>query len=491
MRRTRILATLGPATRTPARIDGLLAAGADAVRVNFSHGGTDEHRRLIQRARAAGRRAKHDVAVVADLQGPKVRIGDLARPSIELQEGAPWRLDASGRPGDAVRVSVSYPPLLREARPGARLLVGDGNVELRVVGHQGAALIGRVLHGGAVSAHAGLYLPGGGLRPNVLGRKDSSDLEVAVEEGVDFLAVSFVRDARDLIVVRRRLDRLHATGIGLIAKIERAEALEHIDRIVEVSDAIMVARGDLGIEVPLARLALEQKRLIAIANRARRPVIVATQMLLSMVHAPRPTRAEATDAANAVIDGADALMLSEESAVGAFPAEAVGWLDRICRATELAASLGEVEIHADRRPSNAVDDGVAGAAVALAADVGARAIVIPTESGRTARLVAARRPSTPILALSSNGATRRRLSLTWGVETVGCPVHLSLRELRRLARQMVDRTSGIPKGGPIVLTAGYPVEGRPTNLVTVDPAGTDRKEGPSPPGRARGRRQGS
>jgi pyruvate kinase len=255
--------------------------------------------------------------------------------------------------------------------------------------------------------------------------------------------------------------------VGLIAKIERAQALERIHSILEAADGIMVARGDLGIEVPLERLALEQKRLVAQSNAAHKLVIVATQMLLSMITSPRPTRAEATDVANAVLDGADAVMLSEESAVGQYPIESVGWLDRICRATELAAFRGDVTIRVPSVSEPALELSVAQAAVGLADTMGAAGIITPTHSGRTARLVASRRPRTPLLALSSEPSSRRRLALTWGVQTRPCPKHMTLDALRALAIRLTLELPGTRAGSPVVLTAGYPIEGRPTNLVTV------------------------
>jgi pyruvate kinase len=325
----------------------------------------------------------------------------------------------------------------------------------------------RVRHGGHVASHAGLFLPRARLRTAILAEKDRHDLDLALAEGVDFVALSFVRAASDVARVRQRLARAGHPEVGLIAKIERAEALAHIDGILEAADAIMVARGDLGIEVPLERLALEQKSLVAKANAAHKPVIVATQMLLSMVSSARPTRAEATDVANAVLDGADAVMLSEESAIGEFPVEAVAWLDRICQTTEEAVRSGELTMRRPPAGARSREESVADAAVHLADDVHAVAIVTPTHSGRTARLVAASRPATEVVAISSRPETRRRLALTWGVESFACPAALPLDALRTFAERLVAGRTGVRRGASIVLTAGYPVEGRPTNLLTV------------------------
>ncbi len=467
MRRTKILATIGPATASASGISGLLAAGADALRLNFSHGTLEANRATLRRMRTVSHRLGREIALVADLQGPKIRIGEVEGGSVHLDDGAHWTLDRESRAGGPDRVPAEVPDFATAARPGDPVLLGDGAVELLVESVSRSGIVTRVVHGGTVTSHAGLFLPKAHLRTSVLGSKDLADLDVAVAEGADYVALSFVRSARDILEARRRLKERNAVGVGILAKIERAEALSRIDEILRAADAIMVARGDLGIEVPLERLALEQKRLVARANAHGKPVVVATQMLLSMLRSPRPTRAEATDVANAVLDGADALMLSEESAVGPFANDAVRWLDRIARTTEEAALQGEVGIHPtqpyDREGS---EWAVASAAVHLAGEVGASAIVTPTHSGRTAGLVAAKRPSCPVVALSSVLSTRRRLSLLWGVVARPSPKHLDLVQLRELARRE-SRPFAVRPDQPAVLTAGFPVEGRPTNLVTV------------------------
>lgn len=481
MRQTKILATLGPATRDEASIGRLLDAGANAFRLNFSHGSDAEHRALLRRIHRVADARTPEVAVVADLQGPKIRLGDLREPKYHLNDGAEWTLDTAPLPGDEHRAPVSLPELAASVRAGDPLLLGDGSVELVVDRVEGGSVRTRVVHGGTVTPHAGLFLPRAHLRTAILGAKDRRDLALALREGIDYVALSFVRDASDLDRARAAVERLgRGRSVGLIAKIERAEALQRIDAILEAADAIMVARGDLGIEVPLERLALEQKRLVAKANRVHKPVIVATQMLLSMVASPRPTRAEATDVANAVLDGADAVMLSEESAVGSYPFESVRWLDRICARTEEALASGEVARPAPLLHDRRQERSVAEAAAHLAGDVSAIAIVTPTHSGRTARLVSALRPSTPVLALSSQPETRRRLALVWGVVAHPCPKHLGLDALRAFAQRVAGALPGARPGASVVLTAGYPIEGRPTNLVTVIPL-----EAAGPPGRVR------
>jgi pyruvate kinase len=476
MRRTKILATVGPATDRPDRLAALIEAGADAVRLNFSHGSDEEHRTLLRRVHSAARRTGHEIAVVGDVQGPKLRIGEITGGSVPLRAGRRWTLDANPTPGNERRVGIQIPSFGQSARAGDPILLGDGNVGLEVVRVREGAIETRVVSGGTVSSHAGVFLPRARLRTSIFGDKDRRDAAIGLEEGIDYLALSFVSGASDLREARRWLDRRpRGRTVGLIAKIERAEALESIDSILQWADGIMVARGDLGIEVPLERLALEQKRLVRRANLAGRFAIVATQMLLSMVSSPRPTRAEATDVANAVLDGADAVMLSEESAVGKYPLDAVRWLDRIARATEGSFDSRPL------RETESVDGGegeraVAAAAVRLAEGVNARAVVTPTHSGRTARLVARLRPNCPVVALSSSAPTRRRLALVSGVISLPAPVHRDLVELRTRAAELVAK-AGIGPSGPIVLTAGYPVEGRPTNLVTLVDPGPERPGG--------------
>jgi pyruvate kinase len=470
VRRTKILATVGPATAAPGRLVALIRAGADALRLNLSHGSDADHRAMLELMHESARRADREVAIVADVPGPKMRIGALAGGELRLATGQRWRLDAEAAPGDEARVGVEVPTFRGLAKERDPVLLGDGSVELIVTGAHPSALDTRVVSGGRVRSHSGLYLPRARLRASTFDTADREVAAVALEGGIDYLALSFVRDAVDLVAARRWLDRRPGgSDVGLIAKIERAEALEAIEGILHDSAGIMVARGDLGIEVPLERLALEQKRLIHLANARGRFVIVATQMLLSMVDSPRPTRAEATDVANAVLDGTDAVMLSEESAVGQYPVEAVRWLDRITATTEAVfdprSTRERVRAAGSGQPVS-MDQSVAAAAVALAESVGARAIVTPTHSGRTARLVAGLRPACPVIALSRLAETRRHLALVRGVQAHPAPAHARLPDLRRQAAETVVRLK-IEGTGPVVLTAGFPVEGRPTNLVTL------------------------
>ncbi|MDE1836302.1 MAG: pyruvate kinase [Euryarchaeota archaeon] len=474
MPRTRILATIGPATLSEEAIRGLLAAGADAFRINFSHGDDDQHRLIVERARKVASAVGRSVTLVADLQGPKHRLGEL-RPEVwTLSAGEKIELRESKGPSDPPALPVDVEGFLKVLRPRQQVLLGDAALELLVEEVDKTRAVVRVVQGGNISSHQGVYFPGSTLRSEVLGKKDLQDLKLAVEEEVDWVALSFVASAADLRLARAHLKNLAPDRPPyLLAKIERAEALRNQVGILEESDGIMVARGDLGIEVPLASLAMVQKELVTAARRAAKPCVVATQMLLSMVKAPRPTRAEATDVANAVLDGADALMLSEETAVGEHPQEAVRFLAEIAEATEPAlwrspggsflgkeGELAGSELHGE-------EGAVAEAAVRLAARIGARAIVVPTHSGRTARLVARLRPKPPLLVLTSQAATQAAVGLLWGVRSRGVPAKLPLDGLREAARTAGIEELHLARGDRVVLTAGYPLEGRPTNLLNV------------------------
>jgi pyruvate kinase len=429
---------------------------------------------------AAARQAGRELAMVADVPGPKIRIGPLVEGEVMLAVDQTWTLDNQFVPGDLHRVGLEVPSFRGLAKVGDPLILGDGSVSLEVTAVRPTALDMRVVTGGRIRSRAGAFLPRARNTPGAFTANDRVLVEVAMVEGIDYVALSFVRDSVDLVAARRWLDKQsEGTGVGLIAKIERSEALKAIEGILKDSDGIMIARGDLGIEVPLERLALEQKELVARANAAGRFAIVATQVLLSMVDSPRPTRAEATDVANAVLDGADAVMLSEETAIGHFPAEAVEWLDRIMRATEPSFDPRHTRelvraFHSD--PKTLPERSVAAAAVTLAEGVWASAIVTPTHSGTTARLIAGLRPTCPVVALTRSSLVRRKLALIRGVEPRPSPTQGKIADLRHQAIDLA-RTSGLAKLGPIVLTLGFPVDGRPTNLVTL----VDPSEGPEAP----------
>ncbi|MGH8454788.1 MAG: pyruvate kinase [Nevskiales bacterium] len=418
-RQTKIVTTLGPATDRPGVLDAMIRAGVDVVRLNFSHGSAADHAARASAVRKAAQAAGRDVAILADLQGPKIRIGAFDEGPIQLQSGDRFTLDVglADAAGTRERVGCTYTALPGDVKPGDTLLLNDGLISLRVTGVDGTCVESEVLIGGELSDHKGINRLGGGLSAPALTDKDRADIRTAAELDVDYLAVSFPRSAADMEQARALLRE--ASGQGqLLAKIERAEALDHLDDIVRASDAVMVARGDLGVEIGDAELPGVQKRIISISRELNRLVITATQMLESMIHNPIPTRAEVLDVANAVMDGTDAVMLSAESAVGAYPVKAVEAMVRVClgaerqRSTERSREL--VDTHFAR-----TDEGIAMATMYTARHMRANAILALTESGSTALWMSRQISDIPIYALTRHERTRRRMTLCRGVYPVG------------------------------------------------------------------------
>ncbi len=463
LRKTKIVATIGPSTSEPEKLEDLIRAGVDVFRLNFSHGTPEEHRRVIRTLRALEEKLQTEVGILQDLCGPKIRLGQLPSEGVPLQAGSKVVLV----PGDTAavgRLPVRYEGLLDDVKPGDPILLADGTVELEVVDRNREGLVARVVCGGNVSSHKGVNLPASRLKMPAFTEKDRRDLEVGLDEGVDFVALSFVRDAADIEPVARRLAGLDRPPL-LIAKIEKPQAVDRLEEILEMVDGVMVARGDLGVEMPAEEVPLIQKRIIQAARCAAKPVITATQMLRSMVDSPRPTRAETSDVANAILDGTDAVMLSEETAVGGFPVEAVRALDRIARGVEPHVSwedhLEEPLAASISRPTGAISRAVCW----LARDVDARLVAAPTSSGGTARMVARFRPPFRVLGLSADSRVRRQLRLSWGVEARRMKSVSGTDELFRMVRS-VAAEEGLEAGHPVVVTAGIPlnVPGT-TNLV--------------------------
>lgn len=410
-RRTKILATLGPATDAPGALEALVAAGVDAVRVNFSHGSREDHAARVARIRAAAQAAGREVGILADLQGPKIRIERFAQGKVSLRAGAAFALyaRADAAPGDAGGVGVSYLGLVNDVGAGDVLLLDDGLMSLRVERIEGDTIHTTVLNDGQLSDRKGLNRLGGGLSLDALTDKDRADIRLAAELGVDFLAVSFCRSAAD-IQEARRLAREAGSSAHLVAKIERAEAIDNLGEIIDASDVVMVARGDLGVEIGDAELPGLQKKIIRESLDRGRVVITATQMLQSMVDSPMPTRAEVLDVANAVIDGTDAVMLSQESAAGHWPVRAVEAMARIC-ATAERQFVADTDFEQAERGLERADQAIAMATMFLCEHIGIRAVVAMTESGGTARYLSRFRSSVPIYAFSHHGGARRRMAL--------------------------------------------------------------------------------
>ncbi len=460
MRRAKIVATLGPATSDAAVLEKLLALGVDVVRVNFSHGAQEEHARTFDRIRAASRHLGRAVAVLQDLQGPKIRTGPLAagKSGVRLEAGAEIAITTEGEiAGDARLVSTTYPHLAEDVRPGDRVLVDDGLIELRVLATDGVRVRAEVVEGGLLGEHKGINLPGVALRAEALSEKDRDDLAFGISHGVDLVAMSFVRSPADIGQCRSEMERAGRV-VPVIAKIERPEAVARLDAIVGAADGIMVARGDLGVEIAPERVPLVQKDICRKANAAGRPVIIATQTLSSMIDHPRPTRAEATDVANAVWDGADAVMLSGETAMGSFPLAAVQMLDRIVREAESAVPPGAASRAAVLAGSDArIPEVTAEAACKAASASHAVAVCCFTMRGETARLVARFRPEVPIVAFSPDQAIRRKLALVWGVvPKVMEPLASADLMAEKVSQRLLEDGLAAP-GDRVVLVHGSPL----------------------------------
>jgi pyruvate kinase len=467
-RRTKIVCTLGPASETPEMVDRLVAAGMDAARLNFSHGTREEHAERVRTVREAQARAGRPLALIADLQGPKVRVGDLEKPVV-LVEGDELVVAGEGRgePGD---LPVSPPVLADILHPGHELLIDDGLVRLHVHEVDDGRARATVLVGGVVGAHKGVNLPGVPIPVPSLTEKDLVDLEFALELGVDFVALSFVRAASDIRGLRELLNAADSTAL-LIAKIEKAEALEELEAIVSAADSVMVARGDLGVEIGPAAVPLVQKRIILCALEYGKPAITATQMLESMLRHPEPTRAEASDVANAILDGTSAVMLSGETAMGKYPVESVATMDRIARAVEPSLPYRHELAQAADQEFPTVGEAMSNAACDIAEVLGASAILVPTYSGRTASAVARHRPRRPIVAVTHKRYVVQQLALEWGVVPAEIEECRDVEDLWARTLEAARASSLVHPGDRVVITAGTAVNvPGTTNVIKVETA---------------------
>ena len=454
-RKTKIVCTLGPATDSAESIAALLEAGMNVVRLNFSHGRRDDHRTTIRRIRKVAESRGREVGILQDLGGPKIRLGTLPEDGVHLQaqQIVGLAVDGHAPPGT---LPVSYDFLLDDVAPGETILLADGAAELQVLEVLPDRLSCLVVNGGVLTSRKGVNLPQANLRVPAVTEKDFLDLEVGIEEGVDFVALSFVRHEDDLAPVREKLAHLEHPPL-LIAKIEKPQAVERIEPIIRSVDGVMVARGDLGVEMPPEKVPVIQKKIIDAARRAGRPVITATQMLRSMVDSPRPLRAEASDVANAVFDGTDALMLSEETAIGSYPIDAVKMLDRV--AVEAEAYLDN-ETMATDAPSEGVPDitgAISRAACRLAREIRAAAIVTTTTSGSTARLIARHRPDRPVLGMTTSVEVARQLSLSWGVIPTTTTETSDRSVLGKAVLTELDSQNLASSGDHVVIAAGLPL----------------------------------
>ncbi|HYH84342.1 MAG TPA: pyruvate kinase [Pyrinomonadaceae bacterium] len=455
MRRAKILATLGPASREPAVLEALLSAGANAVRINMSHGQQEEHAETIRRARAAAERLGRPLSVLVDLSGPKIRTGMLkGGQSVQLDENATFTLTTRSVVGDAREVSTNYAGLAHDVKPGTRILLDDGAIELAVESTNETDVVTRVVNGGTLSERKGINLPGVSLPIPSLTEKDRRDLAWAVREGADYIALSFVRRAEDCAEAKS-LIKAAGGRQPLVAKIEMAEAIDNLEAIIEEADGVMVARGDLGVETSVELVPVYQKRIIEAANKRGRVVITATQMLQSMINEPRPTRAEASDVANAVWDGSDAVMLSAETATGQYPVLAVATMARIIESAETGKPTSTHDItRLAGQQSGRVSRALCEAAAFAAEEITARTIAVITASGLMAHRLSTLRPAQRIIALTPDASVHSELSLVWGVETFVYPPCNNTEEMLKICEETLLKAGLVQQGETLVLMAG-------------------------------------
>ncbi len=451
-RKVRVLATLGPASSSVEMIARLYEAGADAFRVNMSHGDQASKVAVIAAIRSLEKKYGRPTTILADLQGPKLRVGKFESGKTELKTGATFILDRDKTPGDATRVELPHREIFEAIEPGARLLLDDGKLVLRVIEHDMERITTTVVVGGALSNNKGLNVPDVVVPMAALTPKDRSDLAFAVDQGVDWIALSFVQRPEDLAEARK----LIGGKAALLAKIEKPAAIERLEEIVEMCDGVMVARGDLGVELPPESVPPLQKRIVEVSRRLGRPVVVATQMLESMIVSPSPTRAEVSDVATAVYDGADAIMLSAESAAGAWPVESVAMMNSIGEAVERDPMHGERIHFTVIRSDPTTADALSEAAKNIAATVDAAAIICFTSSGSTARRVARERPSVPLMVLTPRLDTARRIGLLWGTYAVHTRDVDSFEDMVAKAKRMALRHKLAKAGDRIIVIAGVP-----------------------------------
>ena len=480
MKSTKIVCTIGPASDSPEMIEKLIRAGMDVARLNFSHGTHDGHAEKIRIIRETAARLKRTVAILTDIAGPKIRVGDISRGAVELKKGSNFILTDLPVPGDEKEVSVTYQGLPELVRKGDTILLSDGAMELQVTGRSKNRITCRIINGGTLSSHKGINLPTRSAGIPVLTKKDRKDLGFIIKQDVDYIGLSFVRTAEEVEEVRALLNK-KSSKIHLIAKIEKPEAVENIDKIVEAADGIMVARGDLGVELPFEQVPVLQKMIIRKANLAGKPVITATQMMESMVENPRPTRAEVSDVATAIFDGTDAVMLSEETAAGANPVKAVRAMARIAREVESGAFYRDANrewlfsLYRDQGELP-VEESVARSACSLADGIRAKSIMAHTASGSAARRVAKYRPDRVIIAPTFSRRIARLLILVRGVSPLVITETDDFYEMIREAAELSIKAKLLKKGDLVVVTAGVPLN-HPghTNVIGVITAGVPGK----------------
>lgn len=472
MRKTKIVCTIGPASESVENLTKLVNAGMNVMRLNFSHGDFDEHGGRIKNIRQVMKETGKSVAILLDTKGPEIRIGKLKEEPIDLVQDETLVLTTEEILGDKDRISVSYNNLPNDVTVGSTILIDDGLIGLTVTDVQGTEIICRIVNGGTIKGRKGVNVPGVKITLPGITEKDANDIVFGIEQGIDFIAASFVRKASDVLEIRELLEKHNAGHVHIISKIENQEGVDNLDEILQVSDGLMVARGDLGVEIPAEEVPLVQKAMIKKCNLAGKPVITATQMLDSMQRNPRPTRAEASDVANAIFDGTDAIMLSGESAAGKYPVESVQTMARIAERAESALEYREIFLKQAQAQQTSVTEAISQAVANSALDLDAKAIVTSTESGYTARMVSKYRPKAPIIAVTRNPQVIRRLALSWGVIPVLGKEATNTDEMIEQAIDSSVNAGLVNAGDLVVITAGVPV-GRTgtTNLIKVHHVG--------------------
>lgn len=474
MRKTKIVCTIGPASETTEKLVEILEAGMNVARLNFSHGDFDEHGVRINNIREAAKKTEKNVAILLDTKGPEIRTHTMENGAIELQKGSEVIISMEEVVGTTDKFSVTYEGLLDDVHVGSKILLDDGLIGLEVIeiNQSKKELKTKILNSGTLKNKKGVNVPGVSVNLPGITEKDAKDIVFGIEQGVDFIAASFVRRASDVLEIRELLEEHSAGHIHIIPKIENQEGVDNIDAILEVSDGLMVARGDLGVEIPAEEVPLVQKELIKKCNALGKPVITATQMLDSMQRNPRPTRAEASDVANAIFDGTDAIMLSGETAAGVYPVEAVQTMHSIASRTETALAYRETLARRSKQSGTTITDAIGQSVVHTALNLDVSAIVAPTESGHTARMISKYRPKAPIIAVTFNDSVTRKLSLVWGVYPKLGQQANSTDEMLDIAVQEALNSTIIKHGDLIVITAGVPVgEAGTTNLMKIHVVG--------------------
>ena len=466
-KKTKIVCTLGPASDSEEVLTQLVENGLNVCRFNFSHGSHEEQKVRMDTAKKVREKLGLPVALLLDTKGPEIRTGNFADPEVLLEQGQQFTITMDEVLGTKEKCTVSYKELVNDVKVGDTILIDDGLVGLKVTEIKGQDIICVVENSGIVKNHKGVNLPGVKINLPALTEKDISDIEFGIEQGIDFIAASFVRKASDVLAIREILENNNATHIQIISKIENQEGVENLDEILQVSDGLMVARGDLGVEVPTEEMPIIQKNMIKKCNELGKPVITATQMLDSMIRNPRPTRAEVTDVANAIYDGTDAIMLSGETAAGKYPVEAVKVMASIAKRIEETLNYEEL-LRNNNLKGSTVTDAISYATCTTAIELNASAIVTSTSSGYTAGMVSKFRPKTPIIAATDSDVTRRQLSLSWGVYTIKSPKATNTDEVIEYSIEVSKEAGYVKEGELVVITAGVPVgQSGTTNLIKV------------------------